>query len=95
MDLEKLGFVFILIGFFIVFIAVLIPLFTIAFSDGIKISGGGCIVLLFIPICFGYGEFALQLIVIAIVLAMALILISFIVYRQLFKQLEMKRASYV
>jgi uncharacterized membrane protein len=95
MDLEKLGFVFILIGFFMVFIAVLIPLFTIAFSDGIKISGGGCIVLLLIPICFGYGEFALQLIVIAIVLAMALILISFIVYRQLFKQLEMKRASYV
>lgn len=95
MDLEKLGFTLIVVGVLLALIAVIIPLFTIPFTEGAKISGGGCIVILFIPICFGYGELSLQLVVIAMILAIALIIIYFVAYRTLVAELKSSKAVYV
>jgi uncharacterized membrane protein len=53
-------------GVLIAFIAAIIPLF-IAVSEGVHISTGGCILIGFIPICFGSGEYALHMAIIAII----------------------------
>lgn len=95
MDLERLGFILILIGILIAFIAILIPLFTIPLAGDIKISGGGCIILFFVPICFGYGEFAIQLIVLAIALAIVLATVYLIIYRTSIGALKRERAGYI
>lgn len=95
MDLERLGFILILIGMLIAFIAILLPLFTIPLAGDIKISGGGCIILFFVPICFGYGEFAIQLIVLAIALAIMLAIVYFVIFRTSIGTLRRERAEYI
>ncbi|MEM1677698.1 MAG: hypothetical protein QXV81_07235 [Ignisphaera sp.] len=95
MYLEKLGFILILIGIVIAFIAILIPLFTIPLTGDIKISGGGCIILFFIPICFGYGEFAIQLIMLAIALAIVLAIVYLVIYKTSIGALKRERAEYI
>lgn len=85
MDLVKLGFVLILIGFLIVFIATLLPMLMAIHREGaIEIGGGGCIILLFIPICFGYGEahLVLPLIIVAMILTLAVLIIGFLMFRE-------------
>ncbi len=97
LELEKLGFILIVIGIIMVFIAAIAPLFTIITTNiaNVEISGAGCIVLFFIPICFGYGEFALQLIIIAIILAIVLAVTYFIIYRMAVGILKSEKATYI
>ena len=95
MDLEKLGFTLIIVGLFLALMAAIIPLFIIPFTESIKVSGGGCIVILFIPICFGYGEFSLQLMLLAMILAIALIIVYLVVYRALVDKLKPTKTVYI
>ncbi|MEM5823099.1 MAG: hypothetical protein QXH34_08570, partial [Ignisphaera sp.] len=60
-----------------------------------KISGGGCIILFFIPVCFGYGEFAIQLIMLAIALAIVLAIVYLVIYKTSIGALKRERAEYI
>ncbi len=81
--LFKAGLLLILIGFALAFTAVLLPLLTATLEAGgnrdISISGGGCILIMFVPICFGVGEAGLPLMVIAATLAVVLATLGLLV----------------
>ncbi|MCS7112042.1 MAG: hypothetical protein N3D82_01460 [Ignisphaera sp.] len=95
MELEKLGFALILVGMIMAFTATIIPLFIALSAGNVEVSGGGCIVLFFVPVCFGYGEFALQLIILAIALAIVLAAVSFVIHRMTAASLKSDRAIHV
>jgi uncharacterized membrane protein len=76
LKLFKTGLILLFTGVLIAFIAAIIPLF-IAVSEGVHISTGGCILIGFIPICFGSGEYALHMAIIAIILTLTLMIIAF------------------
>lgn len=101
MELEKLGFTLIIVGMAIVFAAAIAPLLTLLLSGdsvasrGVDVSGGGCIVLFFIPVCFGFGELALHLIIVAAALAVALAIVSLIVYRVIAGSLKPDKAVHI
>ncbi|MEM1644735.1 MAG: hypothetical protein QXL96_02495 [Ignisphaera sp.] len=87
MELTKLGFILITLGFVVMFIAIVIPLLSIILSgevENIDISGGGCIVILFIPICFGFGSQTLvqPLIILAAVLTIITFIIGFLMFKE-------------
>ncbi|MEM1612365.1 MAG: hypothetical protein QXH02_03315 [Desulfurococcaceae archaeon] len=71
MNLLKLGVVLVFVGMILAVIATFLQAL-----GGISVSGGGCIVVGFIPVCFGVGEHALPAIMIVLVLAIALVVIS-------------------
>lgn len=82
MDLTRLGLIVILIGFTVAFIGILIPIYLVALGNvEAGVGAGVCIVLLFIPICFGYGEHALPLMILALGLALAILIVGLIVFR--------------
>ncbi len=73
----KIGHLLILSGFLLAFIAVLlIPILAILSGDA-SLSFGGCIVILFFPICFGVGSEPLLLILAAMLLAIVLMILSY------------------
>jgi uncharacterized membrane protein len=49
----------------------------------VKVTGGGCVVVFFIPICFGYGDPLVLVLLMA--LAIVLVVVSFIVFKSLVK----------
>ena len=51
-------------------------------SSGVKFVGGGCVVIAFVPICFGTGMGWIPVILLAVV-AFAIVLIMYIVVRTL------------
>lgn len=82
MNLFKVGLAIVLLGFALAFVAALLPtLGTTILNRGISFSGGGCVIIMFIPICFGVGEHPLLLITLSAVLAVLLIVISFLILR--------------
>lgn len=83
MKLFKVGLTFIILGFALAFVAVLLPiaLGTASSSQGINVSGGGCVVIMFIPICFGVGEYPLIPIMVSAVLALLLMVFGFMILR--------------
>ena len=94
MNLAKLGFILIFIGFAIAILAAFLPLISSPISDH-EIGVGGCIIVFFIPICFGTGTHGLGTImmVIAIILAIILMVLAFIIFRTLFKSIEAYRSG--
>lgn len=74
----EFGLILIIAGFSLLFIAALLPL---AFAGSASISGGGCIIILFFPICFGVGDQPAIMMVIAMALAVALIVLSYFVLK--------------
>lgn len=94
MDLLKLGFILIFLGFITAFVGVLIPiLLTLLEPTKVGIGVGGCIVVFFIPICFGYGEPAVPMMIIMLVLALALIIVSFLMFRAIRKTTHVKNVE--
>lgn len=83
----KLGFMLISLGFVVMFVALILPFLDIIFSgkaENIDIGGGGCIVILFIPICFGFGtpSLAQPLIIVAAVLTLAILILGLLMSRE-------------
>lgn len=76
--LWRIGFALVLAGFAVALVAALLPLLA---APGAAAGVGGCVILLFIPICFGAGASPLPLLIVAIVLAILLTLVSFVVWR--------------
>ncbi|MGC9104626.1 MAG: hypothetical protein ACP5JF_07535 [Candidatus Methanodesulfokora sp.] len=77
--MRELGFFMIFLGIILFFMAALLPLFSIA--KGAEISGGGCIVILFFPICFGYGKASSLLILVSLILVIVLMAFSYLIFR--------------
>jgi uncharacterized membrane protein len=88
MRLHVLGLMLIFAGIALIIIAPLI--LAIMTAEGVKFNatGVGCIVLFFIPICFGYGE--PLLIITLMVLAVVLIVVFLIVFRLLLRDLQVE-----
>lgn len=89
--LFNLSLALLILGFILAFIAVLIPLFSIAVSPregaGVSVTGSGCVLIMFVPICFGVGEHALPMMVLAVVLAVVVVLLSIFVLRWIYKEI--------
>jgi len=80
--LERIAHALILAGAAIIFlIALAIPI-QLMLSGG-SFSGGGCVVIFFLPICFGLGEQPLLMVILAMSLAIAIILLSYLLLRPL------------
>lgn len=74
MKLFKLGLLLIFIGIALAFMATILPLMLVGFETSrINVTGGGCIIVFFIPICFGVGEQATQALLLAVVLVIILV----------------------
>lgn len=77
MKLITLSFILIVLGFLIAMVATLIPLFIVISNNSrIDINVGGCILVFFVPICFGYGTTPLHLIMIILLLVIVIVLIT-------------------
>jgi len=92
-NLMKLGFMLITLGFVVMLVALLLPFINIIFSgkvESIDIGGGGCIVILFIPICFGFGapSLAQLLIIVAALLTLAILIVGLLMTREAKKGAE-------
>jgi uncharacterized membrane protein len=94
LNLTKLGFVLIVAGIVLAVIAVVVPPLLVALQQpeqvATGVSGAGCIVVLFIPICFGFGpqQLVLPLIVLAIAVTIIFAVIALLMYRWSIKAVE-------
>jgi uncharacterized membrane protein len=78
-ELERLGFALILAGVALAFAAALFAALSAAWGGAAGV--GGCVLVLFIPICFGAGPLAPHLLVASLALALALVALSFVLWR--------------
>ncbi|MGC8975728.1 MAG: hypothetical protein ACP5KB_06000 [Thermoprotei archaeon] len=84
-NLLRLSLLLLLAGFVLVSLAVLLSI-TISGSQVTASSGvAGCVVIFFIPVCFGLGEseFVPVMIVLSLILTLVLIVFTFLISRRL------------
>jgi len=91
LKLYKTGLVLVFIGVILAFAAALLPLLLVALSpvaEGgkVEVAGGGCIVIGFIPVCFGYGN--PLLVVVLLVAALIVVVISYVLVKSTLKELK-------
>ncbi|MEM0023864.1 MAG: hypothetical protein QXF90_04275 [Thermofilaceae archaeon] len=82
--LWKVGLALVLAGFALAVIAALLLLA----APGALVGVGGCILVLFVPVCFGVGSQALPLLIVAIALSIVLLAVAFIVRRVLAREVH-------
>lgn len=85
-NLFRLGLYLLFAGFALAFVAALLPALAAALGAGgqpVGVSGAGCVLVMFVPICFGAGEWALPLMVSAAAIAAVLVVLSLVLLRQL------------
>jgi len=72
----SIGLALIIAGLLLIILAVVFPLFSILSNTGAtgSVSVGGCIVILFIPVCFGAGEHGDILLLASALIGLAMIL---------------------
>ncbi len=91
-SLVRIGFVLIFIGVALAFIAALLPAIAAASqpseaaptpSNRTSIGVGGCVLIFFVPICFGYGtnHLPITMLIIALALTAVMILLAFLLLR--------------
>jgi uncharacterized membrane protein len=83
MDMNRLfiiGTTLIIIGFIVIIIGSILPAITMPSkpSEKTEVGVGGCIVIMFIPICFGYGK--PEIMTPLIILSLALVIILAVIY---------------
>lgn len=84
-NLLKLSILVLLAGFVLVFLAVLLPIMT-SWSQATTSTGfAGCVVIFFIPVCFGLGEseFVPVMIILSLILTLVLVVSAFLISRRL------------
>jgi len=87
MDVVRVGIALVFIGMALAFVAALLPVIlqlSSAEPGSVSIGGGGCIIIFFIPICFGVGEPVLlvPMLALAAVLAIASLVIGYMMFRR-------------
>uniref|UniRef100_A0A7J2U4X9 DUF131 domain-containing protein n=1 Tax=Ignisphaera aggregans TaxID=334771 RepID=A0A7J2U4X9_9CREN len=94
MKVFRIGLLLIFIGFIMAFATVLLlvltPILQQSSQNTAVVGGGGCVIIFFIPICFGFGPqvFIWPLIIAALVLAIATMVIGYLIYRWSVKAVE-------
>lgn len=85
MRLFIIGFILVMVGVLLALVVPLVLLLQQASSGGVEVAGGGCVIIWFIPICFGVGSpvVLVVLAVVALVVAVALYLIHKLMVREL------------
>jgi uncharacterized membrane protein len=79
--LSKLGLVLVFAGVIVAVVAALLPLLLITpETSGVSVTSGGCIIVFFVPICFGVGEHAQLALLLAVVLSIVLVVILILFY---------------
>jgi len=82
-----IGTTLIIIGFIVIIIGSILPALTISSkpSEKTEVGVGGCVVIMFIPICFGYGkpEIMTPLITLSLALVIILVVIYIIMTRKI------------
>lgn len=87
MELFKLGLIVIFVGFALAFAATLVLTLTAIWGVGeVKVTGGGCVVIAFVPVCFGYGDPLLLAVLMAV--AIVLVAVSYVFIREARKLTE-------
>lgn len=81
------GLVLVILGVIVVFIATSLYMLSMVMKHGGEVGGGaaGCIVIFFIPICFGVGtkpQLALVLTIVSVILAVIVIVLSVLMFRK-------------
>lgn len=86
-SLLKISIVFLLAGFVLVFLAVLLPILTSVDQATTSSGIAGCVILFFIPICFGFGESGVLpfMMILSLALTLVLVVFAFLVFRKLTK----------
>lgn len=81
----KLSILLLLAGFVLVFLAALLPVLTSGSQATTSSGVAGCVILFFIPICFGLGESGVVPVMIVLSLALTLVLLvaTFLISRKL------------
>jgi uncharacterized membrane protein len=90
MSWMKTSLLLIFIGIVLLFIAILLLVVLLVVSGSISgVNVGGCIVVLFIPICFGYGEPSLliSLMAISVILVIALLFLEYLMFKDVRRDL--------
>ncbi len=95
MNLYKIGFILIVFGIVLLFIASIIPFIIYMLSppsppSSAGVGVGGCIVILFIPICFSLGQQAvvIPLLAISIILLVIVMIFGYMIYRETRKHIQ-------
>lgn len=81
--LWRVGVILVVAGFILALLAALLPLLA---APHARIGVGGCVVVLFVPVCFGVGNQPLLLLVVAIALSIFLLAIALLVWRTLARE---------
>jgi len=83
--LLRLGIIVLFAGLALILLSALLQTLTPANQGGVSSGVAGCVILLFIPICFGLGDtgFLPIIISLSLILTLALILINFLILRKL------------
>jgi len=73
----NIGLALIIAGLLLIILAVVVSLFPILSNTGVagNVSVGGCIVILFIPVCFGAGEHSDVLLLASALIGLAMVLV--------------------
>ncbi|MEM3948338.1 MAG: hypothetical protein QXM76_01950 [Zestosphaera sp.] len=85
MDAVRLGVAIILTGFAVVFISMLMQIMAVPTqAGGTQASAAGCVVILFVPICFGLGspDAVIPLITLTLLASLAFVIIGLIAFRR-------------
>ncbi len=83
--LLRLGIIVLFAGLALILLSMLLQTLTSTNQEGISSGVAGCVILLFIPVCFGLGDagFLPIIISLSLILTIALILINFLILRRL------------
>jgi len=83
--LLRLGIIILFAGLALILLSALLQTVTSANQGGVSSGVAGCVILLFIPICFGLGDtgFLPIIISLSLILTLALILTNFLILRKL------------
>lgn len=81
MKAERLAHALILAGVATSILAFLLASALAILSSGPPVSGGGCIVILFLPICFGFGERPLLMVLVVMLMSLVVMAASYFLLR--------------
>jgi uncharacterized membrane protein len=86
-DLGRVGLVLVFAGFLIAVIGVVVAVVYTAFRGVSEVGYGGCILVMFVPICFGAGTsgIALLLILVSAVVMLVTVLVAYYLLRSVAK----------
>ena len=86
--LAKLGLALVLAGTLLAFVAVLLPLLAAVAGVHAEVGAAGCVVILFFPVCFGVGPLAPYLVIAVMLIALALALVAYFLFRAAAEELK-------